>query len=415
MKNQHNDVWIGIKDKTNDPELQEITSQEFYELPVVDALSDNKLEEHTSSRRDFLKYLGFGLGAATIAAGCEIPVKKAIPYVVKPDEIVPGVATYYASSFVNGGDYCSILVKTREGRPIKIEGNPSSKVTKGGTSARAQASVLDLYNTERFRGASSVKEGNVGDKMTWAELDKAVGEKLQAGSNVRIITGTVLSPTMKKVFADFTAKYPNTKVVAYDAISSAAMLLANEECFGDRAIPSYHFDKADMVVTFGADFLGTWISPVEYAADWAKTRRVKDVNKPHMSRLVAFESGMSLTGSNADNRVFIRPSQQGEAVVGLYNALNGGPSSVASAKMKEVAKELLAAKGKALVVSNSNDKNVQIVVNKINDLLGSYGSTISFANASLQRQGVDTEMQDLIKEMNGGGVDVAIVYGANPA
>jgi len=123
MKNsKNNGVWIGADQLTNEKAFKENAKSEFVELPVVDQLSDEKVVHSNTNRRDFLKYLGFGLGAATVAA-CDIPVRRAIPYVVKPDDIVPGVATYYASSFVDGGDYCSVLVKTREGRPIKIEGN----------------------------------------------------------------------------------------------------------------------------------------------------------------------------------------------------------------------------------------------------------------------------------------------------
>ena len=151
MKNQNKEIWIGVESLTNDPVLQDLARQEFAGN-IAEELARESASNLSTNRRDFLKYLGFGLGAATIAASCEIPVRKAIPYVVKPDEIVPGVATYYASSFVQGGDYCPVLVKTREGRPIKIEGNSLSSITKGGTSARAQASVLSLYDTSRFSG-----------------------------------------------------------------------------------------------------------------------------------------------------------------------------------------------------------------------------------------------------------------------
>ena len=151
MKKQQNEVWVGIDDKTNNPEFLQSVQQEFTELPIIDTLSEEKAIDLTSNRRDFLKYLGFGLGAATLAAGCDAPIRRAIPYVTKPDEIVPGVATYYASSFVQGGDYCPVLVKTREGRPIKIEGNALSSITHGGTSAPGQASLLSLYDTSRIR------------------------------------------------------------------------------------------------------------------------------------------------------------------------------------------------------------------------------------------------------------------------
>src|SRR4029077_10620118 len=117
-----------------------------------------------SSRRDFLKMLGFSTGAAVIAASCEMPVRKSIPYIWRPEEIVPGVANYYASTFYQGGDYGAVLVKTLEGRPIKIEGRDkkNARITKGGTSVRAQAAVLSLYDGARLRNPKRGKEN-----ITW--------------------------------------------------------------------------------------------------------------------------------------------------------------------------------------------------------------------------------------------------------
>ncbi|MCB0643571.1 MAG: TAT-variant-translocated molybdopterin oxidoreductase, partial [Phaeodactylibacter sp.] len=223
MKHNNKEVWIGIEQLTNDPALQKVAQSEFHELPIVDQLSDEDSLSAGTSRRDFLKYLGFGLGAATVAASCDIPVKRAIPYVIKPDEIVPGVATYYASTFVQGGDYCPVLVKTREGRPIKVEGNSLSPVTNGGTTARAQASVLSLYDTDRFQSAKKVENGAF-QKISWKNLDDAVKAKLNAGARVRIVMNTNMSPTAKKAIEEFTAAYPNTKVVMYDGVSSSAIL-----------------------------------------------------------------------------------------------------------------------------------------------------------------------------------------------
>ncbi len=424
MKNNNQDIWVGVEDKNNDPELLETINSEFRELPIIESLSDEQSLEIGSSRRDFLKYLGFGLGAATLAASCDIPVKRAIPYVNKPDSIVPGVATYYASTFVKGGDYCPVLVKTREGRPIKIEGNTLSPVTMGGTSARAQASVLDLYDVNRFQGPKSNSESGF-VKADWAGIDETVKSKLNGSAKVRIVANTIMSPSTKKAIAEFTAKYPNTTLVQYDPVSSSAMLQANESSFGDRVIPSYHFDKADVIVSVGADFLGTWISPIEYAAQYAKNRKIKSVKNAKMSRHIQVESGMSMTGSNADNRILIKPSEQGAAIAALYNevaALTGGQKVSAPAvngragqQIASVAKELAAAKGKSLVVSGSNNVGEQLLVNKTNELLSNYGATISFANASLQRQGLDRDIQGLIQEMNGGGVDALFLMdGANP-
>ncbi|GAB1398259.1 TAT-variant-translocated molybdopterin oxidoreductase [Saprospiraceae bacterium] len=424
MKNKEQNVWTGIEHLNPSPEFLENANQEFLhgqeEIPIP--ITEQSLSL-SSNRRDFLKYLGFGIGAATIAASCEIPVKRALPYVTKPDTIVPGVANYYASSFVKGGDYCSILVKTREGRPIKIEGNSLSPVTKGGTNARTQASVLDLYDTNRYQTPKKVESGKV-KEVKWADLDRDVMAKLNSATGIRILSNTILSPTAKKAIGEFTTKYPNAKWVSYDLVSASGLLDANLESFGDRVVPAYSFDKANVIVGFDCDFLGTWISPIEYAAQYATNRRVEDVKAAKMSRHYQVESHMSLTGSNADNRILVKPSEQGAAIAALYNAVASqlgsatisGPklNDKASKAMAGVAKDLIANKGASLVVSGSNNKYEQILVNKINDLLGNYGATISFNNASLQRTGDDAALQQLVSEMNAGSVGVLIVIDANP-
>ncbi len=433
MKDQNKAVWIGVEHLQNDPAFQQVSNSEFVELPLIEQLSEESALSTESSRRDFLKYLGFGIGAATIAASCEIPVKKAIPYVIKPDTIVPGIATYYASTFVQGGDYCAVLVKTREGRPIKIEGNSLSKVTMGGTSARAQASVLSLYDTSRLDGPYLVKEGKLDRPRnkreagpSWEQIDKEISGKLKPDANIRILANTILSPTTKKAIADFTTKFPNTKVVMYDPVSSSAILEANQACFAQAVIPGYHFDRARVIVSFDADFLGTWISPIEFAAQYVQGRRIPDILKADISRHIQVESHMSLTGSNADNRILVKPSEQGAAIVALYNEIAAasnasrvsGPQLDAkkAAKIKEVAKELLAAGGSSLVVSGSNNQGEQILINAINNLLGNYGNTITFNDASLQRQGMDRDVRTLVREMNAGSVNALFVMdGANPA
>lgn len=424
MKNNEQNVWTGIEHLNPSPEFLENANQEFLhgqeEIPVP--ITEQSLSL-SSNRRDFLKYLGFGIGAATIAASCEIPVKRALPYVTKPDTIVPGVANYYASSFVKGGDYCSVLVKTREGRPIKIEGNSLSNVTFGGTSARAQASVLDLYDTNRYQSPMKVTAGKA-KASKWSDVDREVTAKLQSATGIRILSNTILSPTAKKAIGEFLTKYPSAKWVSYDPVSASGLLDANLESFGDRVVPSYSFDKANVIVAFDCDFLGTWISPVEYAAQYAKNRRVETTEGAKMSRHYHVESHMSLTGSNADNRILVRPSEQGAAIAALYNAVAAqtGGASVSGPKLNDkaakaigdAARDLLANKGASLVVSGSNNKYEQILVNKINDLLGNYGSTISFNNASLQRQGDDAAVQKLLNDMNSGSVGVLIVLDANP-
>jgi molybdopterin-containing oxidoreductase family iron-sulfur binding subunit len=187
-------------------------------------------------------------------------VRKAIPYLNKPEDVEPGIPNWYASTYAEGGDYSSILVKTREGRPVKIEGNKMSSLTKGGVSARVHASVLSLYDNEKLKGP---KKGS--SDISWADLDKEVAAGLAKGGNIRIVTNTILSPTFKKVIADFTTKYPSAKHVTYDASSASGLIQANAESFGQAVVPSYDFGKAKVMVGINADFLGTWISPDIYA------------------------------------------------------------------------------------------------------------------------------------------------------
>ena len=421
MKQEEN-VWISPEDLGRDQDLVKESQQEFYNLPILNQLADEQVMEQDSAgtgRRDFLKYLGFSLGAATLAA-CETPVRKALPYVVKPDSIVPGVATYYASSFVRGGDFCPIIVKTREGRPIKIEGNTMSPLTEGGTSARAQASVLDLYDVGRLRGPLK-KGAGMTETSSWADLDKEIIASLRGGK-VRILTHTNMSPSEQHAFELLSAQASDAKVVTYDPISAAGILQANQESFGVASLPGYRFDQADLVVNFGADFLGTWISPVEFANQFSKRRKIKDADGSKMSRLVQFESNMSYTGSNADHRVLIRPSEQGLAIAKLHHAIVGGGSASgtlsnpkAESAIRTLAADLKAAAGHSLVLSGSNNKAEQLLINAINQSLGNYGTTLSMENPSRQRQGADHAVVELMEEMRGGSVQTLIVCGdANP-
>ncbi|MBK7467230.1 MAG: 4Fe-4S dicluster domain-containing protein [Saprospiraceae bacterium] len=422
MKNQNIQTWVDETDLLVDSKQLNQEGSEFNPVSVESILEDEKSGHLETNRRDFLKLLGFGVGAATLAS-CEAPIKKAIPYTIRPDEIVPGIANYYASTFVNGGDVCPVLVKTREGRPIKIEGNALSSFTKGGTSARVQASVLSLYDYNRTQNPSKlVADGKI-ESISWDELDTAVKAGL-SGSRVRILSSTVMSPSAKKAIQEFCVKYPNAKHVTYDAISYSALLDASQKCFGERVLPNYKFDHADVIVSFNADFLGTWISPIEYANQYASKRKL-DSTTSSMSKHIQVESRMSLTGSNADNRILVRPSEQGAAIVTLYNAVASktGANTVAGielngaakTKLSKLAETLVAAKGKSLIVCGTNNIAEQILVFGLNNILGNIGVTVDFSKASFQRQGNDIEFQALVKEMQGNGVDALIVWNANPA
>jgi len=235
--------WKGLPELKNDPALVKNASNEFGDAP-----------DPGHSRRDFLKMMGFSVAAVSLAA-CETPIRKAIPYVNKPVDVDPGIPNYYASSYVNGGDYCSIVVKTREGRPIKIEGNALSKVSMGGTSAQVEASVMSLYDMYRLRGAKKGAGDEAQDKA-WEDIDAEIIAALGGGGEIRIVSNSIISPSTKSVIERFKAEYPATQHIQYDQSSAYGIWKANEESFGTGFIPSYDFSKAMTIVSVG---LTSWL------------------------------------------------------------------------------------------------------------------------------------------------------------
>ena len=387
---------------------------EFREMLPFEAEDSKNFLEAPTARRDFLKYLGFTTAAAAIAASCEMPVKKSIPFVNKPEDIFPGNAYYYATTFVEDGEAISIVAKVRDGRPIKIEGNELSPITNGGTSARVQASVLDLYDTGRLRFPLID-----GKEVTMESVDRAVLAAIGAASPVVLLTSTINSPTSLESIKQFLAKFPGSRHVMVDAVSYDGMLSANAATHGKRMIPSYRFDKAKTIVSIGADFLGTWLSPIEFANQYAMGKKINE-DAPSMSHHIQFETVASLTGSNADDRYLHRPSETGAVAMALLNALNGqGASNISDAALKtgieKTAKELLANKGAALVVCGSNDMNVQVIVNAINEAIGAGGNTIDWSVSLNFKQGNDADYAKLLDDMNAGSVGTLVVVGANPA
>lgn len=410
--------WKGLEEINKTPEFVEKNKNEFAEsLPIEELLEGSGLKAATP-RRDFLKAMGFGLGAVSLAACNVAPVQKAIPYLIKPEEVTPGIPNYYASSYKGG----SILVKTREGRPIKVEGNPNCIINKGGLSAQAQATVLDLYDISKLKGPWFK-----GAEQSWEDVDQHVkGElnKIQAlGKTIALVSSTINSPSTKSVITDFTTQFPSTKHITIDPVSYAGIIKANEASFGKAVLPQYRFDKANVIVSFGADFLGTWISPVQFTKQYVSNRGMASLNEKRMSRHIQFEAGMSMTGTNADSRIAIKLSEEGPALLALYAAVTGsslgnsslGENKVADSAIKLAALELLNSKGAALVVSGSNDIATQTIVNAINSALGSYGTTIDLDNPSYQYTGKEADLSVLLADMKAGKVGAVMFLDANPA
>ncbi len=402
--------WKGIEQLANHPEFVKNAHLEFPPDPGPE-------EDPGHSRRDFLKMMGFGLSAVTIAA-CEAPIRHAVPFVQHPVDMLPTVPNYYASTYLNGGDYCSIVVKTREGRPIKVDGNALSSVTQGGVTAQVEASVLSLYDQGRLTSPRAAKQ-----RVSWEELDAQVkaklGEIAGRGGQIAIVSNTILSPSTKAAIERFRTKYPTTRHIQYDQNSHYGILKANEESFGRAFFPSYDFSKAATLVSIAADFLNCWGSPIENTKQYGKSREVSE-EKRDMSRHYQFETVLTISGANADYRTQIKPSEEGAVVVQLYNliaekagkaTLSGG---VDKPQLAKAANDLWNNREKALVVAGSNDKAVQTIVNAINDMLGSYGSTILPNKPVNFRQGNDEAMMTFVDDLAAGKIEGAIFYNCNP-
>jgi MoCo/4Fe-4S cofactor protein with predicted Tat translocation signal len=383
----------------------------------IEGLDESEIKGQ-SSRRDFLKMLGFSVGTVALVSSCQMPVRKAIPLLNQPEDLIPGVPNYYASTFFDGNDYCSILVKTRENRPIKIESNTMSKLTGGGTSARVQASVLNLYDDARLKNP---KIGEV--DSDWKTIDRDILMKLEELANYNrkavLITPTIISPTTKKLIKEFKTLYTYFEWIQYDPVSYSAIRKANELNFGEPVIPSYFFNKANTIVSFNADFLGNWILPITYTEQFSAKRKLYKDNK-ELNRLHQYESRMSLTGSNADYRYNIKPSEEAATLMNLYNEIakaSGVPAKESfetKADVKKAAEDLLKNKGKSLVVSGTNNLQIQLIVNGINHLLGNYGHTIDLTKPVNLKQGNEADMQRVVKEMNEGKIHGLLLHNVNP-
>ncbi|MCC9063142.1 TAT-variant-translocated molybdopterin oxidoreductase [Flavobacterium piscisymbiosum] len=408
--------WKSVEELENSSIVEALRNNEFVEeIPTEEFLGNaDALASSGTSRRDFLKYVGFSTAAVTLAA-CEGPVHKSIPYVLQPEQIIPGVADYYATTVFDGFDFANLLVKTREGRPIKIDNNTISGA-KFSANARIHASILSLYDSMRL------KEPKLdGKNGSWSAVDLRIKSSLAdakaKGGQVVLLTNTLASPSTEKLIGEFIAKNPNAKHVVYDAVSSSEALDAFETVYGERALVDYDFSKASLIVSVGADFLGDWQGG-GYDAGYAQGRiPAGPTGSKKMSRHFQFESNMTLSGAAADKRIPLSTANQKQALVQIYNIITGSSVAVSlDAKFKDeatkAAQQLKLAGSKGVLVSGIEDKNAQLLVLAINQVLAS--EAFSTVGTRQIRKGSNAVVSQLVKDMNAGSVHTLIMSGINP-
>ena len=408
--------WKSEVELSNSLDITDLKHNEFAEKLPIDLEMSDELVQSSTNRRDFLKYLGFSTSAAVLAS-CEGPVHKSVPYVIQPERIRPGIANYYATTMFDGYDAANILVKTREGRPIKIESNKLSKYH-GFGNARVHSSVLSMYDSGRVQGPVFN-----GEDISWQNLDDQLVSHLKksddSGKNVYLLTNTIVSPTSKKVIESFTKKFKNVKHIEYDAVSETAVLDAHEIIYGVRALPFYNLDKANFILSIGADFLGDWMGS-SYDKDYVKNRVPKKNNngKAKMSRHIQIESNMSITGSNADVRIPLKPTGQKHVLAYIYNKLESNSLSVPnledSLKQKlDLLIDELVSNGKgSVVLCGLDDIDSQIISFRINEILKS--EVKSRSKVSMLRKGDHKKLNNIIKDYENGELGGIIMSGVNP-
>jgi MoCo/4Fe-4S cofactor protein with predicted Tat translocation signal len=408
--------WKSVEELDGNSSIVEtLKNNEFVEeIPTDEFLGNDAALSSATTRRDFLKYVGFTTAAATLAA-CEGPVNLSIPYVVQPEQIIPGIADYYATTVFDGFDFANLLVKTREGRPIKIDNNTMAGA-KFSANARVHASVLSLYDSMRLK-----KPKISGKPASWIEVDAKIKSSLAAakakGGQIAFLTSTLASPSTERLIAEFISKNPNAKHVIYDTVSESETLDAFEAVYGERALVDYDFSKAATIVSVGADFLGDWQGG-NYDTSYAKGRIPQGPKgSQKISRHFQLEANMTLSGAAADKRIAISTANQKQALALIYNIVVGASVAISlDTKLKtevtKIATELAKSGSKGVLVSGIQDKNAQLLVLAINQKLAS--ESFSTVGTRQIRKGSNNIVSQLVNDMKSGKVHTLIMSGVNP-
>ncbi|WP_341654750.1 4Fe-4S dicluster domain-containing protein [Blattabacterium cuenoti] len=360
------------------------------------------LFQEKTSRRDFLKWIGFSTASVTLSA-CKGPVIKSIPYVVKPENITPGIPNYYASTMIDSFDIGSVLVKTREGRPIKIEPNSSSEFFNT-TSARIQSSLLSLYDEERLKNPFLK-----GKKSSWKEIDNYIIQNLKSLSKTKkdiiFLSYSFPSFSTKKLIQDFKKKYPRTKWITYDPISYSKALDASKEIFGIRGFPIFDLNKSELIVSFDADFLGDW-SP-ENMANFYVSKRNPEKN---MMQHIQIESNMTITGANADIRLSRKPSEIKKMLIEIFQNICLGKKT--KDKNSEEIASLINKMGSKSVIFADGDQESYELSFLINQKINSHA--LQNDKYFFSKESNDNKFNNFLKDLENENVGGLFIHNVNP-
>ncbi len=425
------DFWKSLKDYYDDPAVFEAKVNEFNE-GVTDDFNPSQLSG--LSRRKFLAALTASAAFAATACSDYRDKGEIIPYNKRPEEVLPGKANLYASTCAGCSQACGVLVKTREGRPIKIDGNPDHPTNQGKICSKGQASILGLYDPERMSEPFAGRNA-----ASWSSVDSdiisAINNAQASGKQIAILTDKIVSPTTRKVLDEFTAKYSSTRVYSYSLLGDSARRAAWLDTYGTVEYPTVKWEEANVILALDADFLGNEGGFIENTRRFAARREV--VENLDVNRLYVAEGRMSATGMMSDYRLRVSPSKQLEFVLAIANEVVKTGSAVSidaaassliskcsltkfaggqSKKLTHLVQDLIANKGKSIVYAGDTlSKEVHTAVNLLNEILGNTALyDYNAVNKSVVNTSTSAEIQSLVASMNSGNVDVVIHIDTNP-
>ena len=442
--------WLSLEQWADDKTFQKMAGdREFLNpLPLSSGQAGAKGQAGPSAsqeglwkRREFLQLMTAGMALASFAC-VRRPAEKIVPYVRRPDDMILGEPDFYSSSYYDGEEGFGLLVKTREGRPIKIEGNKNHPLNQGKLSARAHAHILSLYDPERLKAPqenlfNKDKTNREKISLSYAKADKHITEQLKTGKTA-FLTGEWPSPSSEKLLKSFCQKWACDHFV-WNPLSHAPLAEAQKLCYGKALVPRFALHRARFILSIDCDFLGTWLSPTEFNRLYSQGRQANR----NMNRLIVFESLLSLTGSNADERFRIKPSQQLHLVLALIHSLiqkglvkAQWPSylnqrglepvspwksfSMTEEKWNGIVQALWENRGQSLVLAGGTAtqspqaKSLQVATAWLNHLLTNDGWTVDYQNPYSTWTWANRNMEELLQKLEQKKIDTLIMHKTNP-
>jgi MoCo/4Fe-4S cofactor protein with predicted Tat translocation signal len=412
------EYWRSLEHLAAKPEFEELLEREF----PRQAIGWSEDEDRAQGRRNFLKLMGASLALGGLAACTRQPTEHIMPYIRQPEELIPGKPLFFATATTLNGVAHGVLAESHEGRPTKIEGNPEHPATLGACDSFSQASVLGLYDPDR---AATVTQG--GEIRSWAGFFDALREalaqqKLKNGGGIRILTETVTSPTMASQFAAVMKLYPGAKWHQWEPAGPHTARAGARQAFGQPLNTYYDLSNAKVVVSLDSDFLASGPASLRYARQFSARRRVTDA-QPEMNRLYVVEPMPTPTGAKADHRLALRAADIEEFAWALATGLGvaKGPKQGENGDIYKwigaIARDLQHNKGAGLVIAGEQQPPlVHALAHVMNADMGNVGKTVFYTDP-IEANPVDqlASLQDLVKDLNGGAVDLLLILGGNPA